>query len=138
MKRFVLDTNILLDIFVFEDAKAHDLKRAIIDQQIEVIASQKTIAELADVIARPLFSLAPNQQNAILMQWQSLSCFQDDSNLAPAPWKCSDPDDQIFLDLAFELKPATIISKDKELLTLASRTKKDDVLITANYDIFKI
>ncbi|OYZ36382.1 MAG: PIN domain-containing protein, partial [Polynucleobacter sp. 16-46-70] len=81
MRRLILDTNILLDIFVFQDIKTQDLKQAIINRQITVFASQKTIAELADVITRPLFGLEPQQQNKILEQWQSLSQLQDDSSL---------------------------------------------------------
>ncbi|OYZ34873.1 MAG: PIN domain-containing protein, partial [Polynucleobacter sp. 16-46-70] len=80
----------------------------------------------------------PQQQNKILEQWQSLSQLQDDSSLPQAPWTCADADDQIFLDLAFQLKPAILISKDNALLTLASRAAKEDILITANYDSFKI
>ena len=138
MRRLILDTNILLDIFVFQDIKTQDLKQAMNDRQIAVFASQKTIAELADVIARPLFGLEPQQQNEILEQWQSISKFQDDASLPQAPWTCADADDQIFLDLAFHLKPAILVSKDNELLKLASRAAKENILITANYDSFKI
>ena len=138
MRRLILDTNILLDIFVFQDIKTQDLKQAMNDRQIAVFASQKTIAELADVIARPLFGLEPQQQNEILEQWQSISEFQDDASLPQAPWTCADADDQIFLDLAFHLKPAILVSKDNELLKLASRAAKENILITANYDSFKI
>lgn len=138
MKRYILDTNILLDIFVFQDTKALNLKQVIIDRKIEVFACQKTIAEFADVISRPLFGLEPQQQTEILKQLQSLSQFYEDSCLPPAPWSCPDADDQIFLDLAFALKPAILISKDNHLLRLASRAAKENILITENYDIFKI
>ncbi len=137
MKRFILDTNVLLDIFVFQDLKAEDLKQAIIDRKFEFFACQKTITELVDVIARPLFGLEPQQQSMILNQWQSLSQFQDDSRLLSAPWNCSDADDQVFLDLAFTLKPAILISKDNDLLQLAKCAAKDDIVITSNYNIFK-
>ena len=100
MKLVVLDTNILLDIFVFNDERAVDLKQAILEQSIQVVASQKTLEELADVLSRPLFKLDEESQAAILVQWKSIAHQVDDSNLAPAPWKCLDADDQIFLDLA--------------------------------------
>lgn len=136
MKRFILDTNILLDIFVFEDIKAQDLKQVIIDRRIEVISSQQTMAEFADVISRPIFALSLHQQKEIQKQWELLSQFYDDSNLASAPWNCADVDDQIFLNLAFVLKPTTLITKDNDLLKIASRAAKEDVVITSNYDIF--
>ena len=58
MKSVVLDTNILLDIFVFNDPRAADLKQAILTGDIQPIASQKTLAELVDVISRPLFEFS--------------------------------------------------------------------------------
>ena len=103
MKPVVLDTNILLDIFVFNDERALQLKKALFDKATQFLASQKTIEEFADVISRPLFKLDKQTQKAILAQWQSIAEQQDDSNLASAPWQFQDPDDQIFLDLRLNL-----------------------------------
>jgi len=138
MKPVVLDTNILLDIFVFNDERAINLKQAIMDGSIPAVASQKTLLEFADVISRPLFKLDEVTQAAMLNQWQSLAQQHDDSNLATAPWKCQDPDDQIFLDLAHKLKPAILISKDNALLHIASRAAQEDILITSDYNAFRL
>jgi putative PIN family toxin of toxin-antitoxin system len=137
MKLVVLDTNILLDIFVFNDERAVDLKQAILEQSIQVVASQKTLEELADVLSRPLFKLDEESQAAILVQWKSIARQVDDSNLAPAPWKCQDADDQIFLDLAYQLRPAILISKDNAVLQIASRAALENILITSDYKAFK-
>jgi putative PIN family toxin of toxin-antitoxin system len=137
MKPVVLDTNILLDIFVFNDERAVNLKQAILERSIQVVASQKTLAEFADVLTRPLFKLDEEAQLAILAQWKSNAQEVDDSNLAPAPWKCRDTDDQIFLDLAYQLRPAVLISKDNAVLQLASRAAPDGILITSDYQAFK-
>ena len=138
MKPVVLDTNILLDIFVFNDERAINLKQAIVDGSIPAVASQKTLLELADVISRPLFKLDDVTQASILEQWQSLAEQHDDSALASAPWKCQDPDDQIFLDLAYQLRPAILISKDNALLHIASRASHEDILITSDYNAFRL
>lgn len=137
MKLVVLDTNILLDIFVFNDERVVDLKQAILEQSIQVVASQKTLEELADVLSRPLFKLDEESQAAILVQWKSIAHQVDDSNLAPAPWKCQDADDQIFLDLAYQLRPAILISKDNAVLQIASRAAPENILITSDYKAFK-
>ena len=137
MKLVVLDTNILLDIFVFNDERAVDLKQAILEQSIQVVASQKTLEEFADVLSRPLFKLDEESQEAILVQWKSIAHQVDDSNLAPAPWKCQDADDQIFLDLAYQLRPAILISKDNAVLQIASRAAPENILITSDYKAFK-
>ncbi|MBU3621751.1 putative toxin-antitoxin system toxin component, PIN family [Polynucleobacter sp. CS-Odin-A6] len=138
MNPVVLDTNILLDIFVFNDERVAHLKHAIEAKYIQAIASQKTLAEFADVISRPLFKLDGQTQSAILEQWQSVAQLYDDSNLTPAPWKCRDTDDQIFLDLAYQLRPAILISKDNALLQIASRAAQESILITNDYDAFKL
>ena len=138
MKPVILDTNILLDIFVFNDERASNLKQAIVDGSVPAVASQKTLFEFADVISRPLFKLDEVTQAAIFDQWQSLARQHDDSNLATAPWKCQDPDDQIFLDLAYQFRPAILISKDNALLHIASRAAQDDILITSDYNAFRL
>ena len=138
MRPVVLDTNILLDIFVFNDERAIHLKQAIVNESIVAIASQKTMLEFADVIRRPLFKLDEATQVAVLSQWQSIAQQYDDSDLAPAPWICQDPDDQIFLDLAYRLRPAILISKDNAVLNIASRAAQEDILITNDYNAFKL
>ena len=138
MKLVVLDTNILLDIFVFDDQRASNLKQAIVDGSITAIASQKTFLEFADVISRPLFKLNTARQGAILTQWQSIAQLHNDSNLASAPWVCQDPDDQIFLDLAYQLRPAILISKDNAVLHIASRAAQENILISSDYNAFTL
>ncbi len=138
MKPIVLDTNILLDIFVFNDKRAVDLKRALLTSTITAIASQKTLMELADVLSRPLFKLESAAQTEILKQWQSVAQVHSDSDLSPAPWQCQDADDQIFLDLAYQLRPAILISKDNAVLQIASRAAQEGILITSDYNAFKL
>jgi putative PIN family toxin of toxin-antitoxin system len=138
MKPVVLDTNILLDIFVFHDERAINLKQALVDGSVPAIASQKTLFELADVISRPLFKLDEATQVSILTQWQFIAELHDDANLATAPWKCQDPDDQIFLDLAYQLRPSILISKDNAVLQIANRAAQENILITNDYNAFKL
>jgi putative PIN family toxin of toxin-antitoxin system len=138
MKPIVLDTNILLDIFVFDDERAADLKQAIFTRTILPIASHKTLAELVDVLSRPLFKLEAQTQSEILEQWRSVIRLLDDTTLTPAPWKCQDLDDQIFLDLAYELRPVILISKDNAVLRMASRAAQENILITSDYNAFKL
>ena len=132
----VLDTNILLDILVFDDERAHPLRAALTNQEIDAVATQHTIEELADVISRPQFELDLQEQTNVMMQWQSWVRIVNDEDLVVAPWKCKDRDDQVFINLAFSLKPATLISKDKLVLKIAKRAIKEQVVITADHDKF--
>ena len=129
----VIDTNVLLDLFVFNDFRALHLKQALIEGKINALATPATLEEFADVIARPLFSLDQAQQEQIFLQWQDLARVIDDKNLLKAPWICQDPDDQVFLDIAFTAKPCTLISKDNEVLRFANKAVLEQILITADY-----
>ena len=133
MKSVVLDTNVLLDIFVFNDFRAVHLKQTLIDRQVDALATSKTLEEFADVISRPLFCLEQEVQDRILSQWHSIARVLDDETLLIAPWQCQDPDDQVFLNLAYTAKPSLLISKDNEVLKLANRAIKEDLLITSDY-----
>ena len=134
MKSVVFDTNVLLDLFVFNDFRVLHLKQALLENKIDALASPKTLEEFADVISRPLFSLETAEQEKILAQWKSLSRVLDDQSLLSSPWRCQDRDDQIFLDLAFTVKPCTLISKDNEVLKFTARAAKEGVLISADYN----
>jgi len=132
----VLDTNILLDILVFDDQRAHPLRTALTDKKIDAVATAKTIEEFVDVIGRPQFKLSVDQQEEICLQWQAWSRLFDDASLVLAPWKCKDRDDQVFINLAYSLRPAILISKDKLVLKIAKRAIKEDVVITSDHNKF--
>ena len=133
MKAAVFDTNVLLDLFVFNDFRALHLKQALIEGKIDALATPNTLEEFADVISRPLFSLDEVRQEQIYLQWQSLANIMDDQDLSKAPWICADPDDQVFLDLAYTARPCTLISKDNEVLRFANKAAIEHILITADY-----
>ncbi len=134
MKSVVFDTNALLDIFVFNDFRTIHLKQKLIDGELNALASPKTVEEFADVISRPLFSLEQPIQENILKHWRSLAKVLADETLINAPWQCQDPDDQVFLNLAYTAKPCLLISKDNKILKLANKAAKESVLITSNYN----
>lgn len=134
MKVVVFDTNVLLDLFVFNDFRALHLKQALIDGKIDALATPSTLEEFADVISRPLFALDEAQQEKIRLQWRGLARILEDTSLVKAPWACQDPDDQVFLDLAYTAKPCNLVSKDNAVLRFAKQAAKEQVLITADYN----
>ena len=133
MKIVIFDTNVLLDLFIFNDFRVLHIKKALIERQLDALASQQTLAEFTEVISRPLFSLDQSAQEKIVQEWQSLAHMIDENKIIAAPWQCRDNDDQIFLDLAYTGKPCVLLSKDNEVLKLASRAANEGVLITADY-----
>lgn len=130
--RAVLDTNVLLDFWVFDDPRARALKSAIEQQRVLALATEAHIGELAEVLARSKFALSQAQQLAILDHWRGLA--QIVAEARPAPLVCRDPDDQKFLDLAFSERANWLISKDKALLGLARPARRFDLLIAGPAD----
>jgi putative PIN family toxin of toxin-antitoxin system len=134
MKTVIFDTNVLLDIFVFNDFRAIHIMAALVNKQLKALATPKTIEEFADVISRPLFSLGQSTQEKILSEWRNLATIIRDETLDSAPWQCQDPEDQVFLNLAYTSKPCLLLSKDNELLKLAKKAALEDVVISADYN----
>ena len=130
----VLDTNILLDVLVFDDSRAHPLRAALMAGNLDAVATERTLSEFLDVIGREQFSLSQERQHEIMSQWRSWARLINDEVLEVAPWKCKDRDDQVFINLAYTLKPAILISKDKMVLKIAKRAQKDGVVITSDHN----
>ena len=135
LPRVILDTNILLDLFFFRDPATVHLSAQRRDQQVEVMASDALIREFSGVLKRASFSLSENQQREILQDWLQQTTVIEGPAIESAPWKCRDKTDQMFLDLAYSCRPATLISKDKQVLKLAKRAAKDQVRITSDLTI---
>jgi len=117
----VIDTNVLLDLWVFEDRDARPLRAAIESRRLTPWRSEAVVAEFKDVLARPSFGLDVGRQDEILELWRRLS--QPVADIKPAPWVCSDRHDQMFLDLAYSARADCLVTKDKALLQLARRAR---------------
>ncbi len=118
----VLDTNIVLDLLLFNDPGTQALRRALNSRQIEWLATPAMRDELARVLAYPriLARLAFYQLDAE----QVLAQFDGQARLVVAAAKasvsCRDPDDQKFIDLAVAHK-TTLLSKDRAVLCMKKR-----------------
>ncbi|MDO8249324.1 MAG: putative toxin-antitoxin system toxin component, PIN family [Rhodoferax sp.] len=124
----VLDTNVVLDAFVFNDPAAQPLKAALATRQIQWIATQPMRDELERVLDYPkiVVRLAFYQLSAtqVLAQFDGQARLVD---VAPkAGVTCTDPDDQKFIDLAVAHK-TTLLSKDRAVLCMAKRLLALDV-----------
>ena len=124
----VLDTNIVLDAFLFHDPAAQPLKAALASQQFQWISTQPMRDELERVLAYPkiVVRLAFYQRSAaeVLAQFDAQAQLVE---VAPkASVTCSDPDDQKFIDLAVAHQ-ATLLSKDNAVLCMAKRLLALDV-----------
>jgi predicted nucleic acid-binding protein len=92
------------------------------------------MAELIDVIGRPAFKLSQEDREAILQAWEASSRQLENTAIEPAPFTCRDQDDQIFLDMAYSLRPALLLSKDLRVLELQATARRHGVEITQDYE----
>jgi uncharacterized protein len=127
--RAVIDTNVLLDFWIFDDPATRDLRMAIEQGRVVALRSAAQTAELVDVLQRSKFALSVDRQRAILQLWDSVSVPIE--VIGAAPIVCTDPDDQKFLELAFSGRADWLISKDKALLRLARHARRLNLLIAA-------
>lgn len=125
--RVVLDTNVLLDFWVFDDPVARALRDAVEGGRVIALRSGDTVDELTQVVMRATFDLATEDRFGILRQWDRLATSVE--RIFPAPLACTDPHDQKFLDLAYTARAEWLVTKDKALLKLARRAHRDRLQI---------
>ena len=132
----VLDTNIVLDVFVFNNPTAKTIRQALIDGygdgdgdgdgdgygELTWLATDAMRAELARVLAYPKITqrlaFYALTMDAVLSQFDQHAKLVD---VAPkASLTCKDADDQKFIDLAVQHR-AWLISKDRHVLSMKKR-----------------
>ena len=120
--RLVLDTHVLLDALVFGDPRVTDLWAGVTAGRWHWHATAAMREEFEDVVARPRFAPWRPDPAALAQAWAEHAHVEPAA--AAAPWRCTDPDDQKFIDLALALGAGTVLlSRDRALLKLASRAR---------------
>jgi putative PIN family toxin of toxin-antitoxin system len=129
LSRVVLDTNVWLALWFFHEPEVEGLREALARGDLVPVRSAATDFELAEVLARPgLFNVETDRQADLLRQWESLAALVGD--IAPAPCRCRDPDDQKFLDLALSSGARWLVTRDRDLLKLRKKVKAAGLTIT--------
>ena len=132
--RLVLDTNVILDLLVFQDPAAEVIQTVLDAKLVDAVRTEASMLELMDVIQRPNFKLSKEQQQIILKQWESSSRLLENSAIEPAPFTCRDLDDQVFINMAYSIRPALVLSKDLRVLELGAIAQRHGVEITSDYE----
>lgn len=125
--RVVLDTNVCLDLFLFRDAACVPLAGALADGHVQAVADAACREEWLRVLHYPSVPIRPEQRAELRERFDAamltLPGPTAPADLPPLP-TCRDPDDQKFLELAQASGAQWLISKDRDLLKLARRTRK--------------
>jgi len=128
----VIDTNVLLDIWVYSDQATPALLKALESGQLRWLATAPMREELLRVLDYAHIAKRREKDGlslqAVMQAFDRLSV-----PAAQAPrsaFVCKDPDDQKFIDLAVA-HTATLLSKDKLVLKLGKRLKSVGVKTAA-------
>lgn len=118
----VLDTNIVLDLLVFDDPATASLRAALQSGDLQWIATLPMREELVRVLAYP--QIVPRLAYYQRSSRQVLDAFDArvrTCEIAPKAFvTCKDPDDQKFIDLAVTHR-ARLLSKDRAVLSMKKR-----------------
>jgi putative PIN family toxin of toxin-antitoxin system len=125
--RVVLDSNVWIDILVFDDPATRPIRAALEARILDALIDRRCRNELTRVLDYPQFARMNIDRDAALRTVERLSSFVDvqmPESERPLP-KCKDRDDQKFLELAHASAAAWLVSKDRAVLKLARRIARD-------------
>lgn len=117
----VLDTNVVLDWLLFADPHGRAWGGAVESGRLTWIATADMRDEFDHVLARGLATARGAAAPVLLDAWDRLA-----RHVAKAPASglaCADPDDQKFVDLALHQAARWLVTRDRELLRLASKAR---------------
>ena len=130
LTRCVLDTNIVLDLWVFDEPKATALRNSVETGTSGWIATAAMREELARVLAYPQIvkrlTARALPADTVLGHFDRWAQLQPDA--PKAPYACKDADDQKFIDLAVQ-HTAALHSKDAQVLCMKKRLARCGVTL---------
>ncbi|WP_277184836.1 putative toxin-antitoxin system toxin component, PIN family [Caballeronia sp. BR00000012568055] len=125
--RVVLDSNVWIDILVFEDPATRPILAALEARTLEALIDARCLNELTRVLDYPQFARYDIDKAEALSKVARLSTLvapEAPESERPLP-KCKDRDDQKFLELAHAAQAAWLVSKDRAVLKCARRVARD-------------
>jgi predicted nucleic acid-binding protein len=132
----VIDTNIVLDLLVFDDPLWVPLRAALAAGELRWLATAAMRDELLRVLGYPLIARRlqkdARQADAVMAAFDAQ--VHAVADVPPrARFVCKDPDDQIFIDLAVA-QTARLLSKDQAVLSMRKRLATLGVAVAPLYD----
>ena len=131
---WVIDTNIVLDLWLFEDPATVPLRAALQNGLIAHLATDSMREELARVLTYP--HIVKRMAKSNIQAQDILNRFDEHcvsaEPAAKAPCTCKDPDDQKFIDLAVA-HAVPLLSKDAAILCMKKRLFQSGVVLNPTY-----
>ncbi|MFZ4652273.1 MAG: PIN domain-containing protein [Rubrivivax sp.] len=131
----VLDTHVVLDWLWFGDARLAALAAAVQNGRLQWVATDAMRQELHRVLLRPVLPPRGRSPEEVLRDFDRWARPGEGAPQAPptasATWaiaagalRCTDPDDQKFIDLALAYRAAWLFSRDRAVLRLARQARR--------------
>jgi predicted nucleic acid-binding protein len=121
----ILDTNIVLDWLVFRNTEFASLEAAIHSAEVRWLATGAMRQELEYVLAGRRFDRWAPDLPALWSAWDR-HCIEVPPPAAGSSVgrpRCTDPDDQKFIDLAIAESARWLVSRDRAVLKVARRLR---------------
>jgi len=115
--RIVFDTNVVVSALLFGHGRSAWLRH--LWSVVTPLVSRNTVAELMRVLNYPKFKLDSADIEALLGEYLPLTTVVEVPPAINDLPNCSDPDDQMFIDLAYAGHADLLVSGDRDLLTMA-------------------
>ena len=128
----ILDTNVVLDWLVFHNPECATVQTSVAAGHVHWVATTAMRDELTQVLARGDLDAWNPDLPALWAHWER-HCIEVP---APAPcrptsrWRCTDADDQKFIDLAVACGARWLLSRDRAVLKLARRLHEIGIEVT--------
>lgn len=121
----VLDTNVVLDWLVFRDPVVEGLAHDIEQARVRWLVTPSMQAELRRVLDYDdLVRRGAEAGGVLTVAARHWHVVDEPAGGAPLHLRCSDPDDQMFIDLALARQVPWLVTRDKALLKLAARARQ--------------
>jgi len=125
----VLDTQVVLDWLVFRDIGIAQMARSLEGGSLRWLTCQAMNDELEHVLNRRVFSRWMPDRATISQIIERLALRVEAGVPPGTPLRCSDADDQIFIDLALAANAQWLFTRDHALLRLARRAGERGVIV---------
>ena len=123
----VVDTQVVLDCLVFHDPGAEALSSAVRRGSVHWLTTPAMRDEFVHVLSRGVGAAWQPDTLQVLRAFDRLARLVDSPPALPMPMRCSDPDDQMFIDLALSWGAQWLFTRDRALLRLARRARAHGV-----------
>lgn len=128
--RVVLDTHVALDGLLFRQPSVAPLMQALRAGEIAWIGTATMRQEFEHILRHPKLARYNPQCEHVLIEFDAWLCLQPEPVTDPL-LRCRDRDDQVFLDLALQHRAPWLLTRDRDLLSLARRAARRGLGIVA-------